>query len=173
MDRDDDRIALPHWAAINDRFEACTYLIEQGADINVIGGKVVVTPLQWAARNGLVKVIDLLVQHGANPRLFDIEGYNYLHSVTRSSDYWVLLCLFCTPDITVDERDHEGHTALHWAAYQCDKVLTQILLKMGADPNEMGRDCLCVALGGFVRDSTLLGTDCALGISLRPTRTSA
>ena len=86
-DRDDDHITLLHWAAINDRLVACTYLIEQGADINVIGGKVVVTPLQWAARNGLVKVIDLLVQHGANPRLFDIDGYNYLHSATHSSDY--------------------------------------------------------------------------------------
>ncbi len=39
------------------------------------------TPLQWAARNGLVEVIDLLIQHGANPQLFDTEGYNCFHSV--------------------------------------------------------------------------------------------
>src|SRR6267154_1252932 len=31
MDRDDDRVTLLYWAAINDRREACTYLIEQGA----------------------------------------------------------------------------------------------------------------------------------------------
>jgi hypothetical protein len=28
------------------------------------------------------KVIDLLIQRGANPRIFDTEGYNCLHSVT-------------------------------------------------------------------------------------------
>ena len=37
-------------------------------------GNLVATPLQWAARNGL----DLLIQQGANPRLFDIEGYSLL-----------------------------------------------------------------------------------------------
>ncbi|KAN0120578.1 hypothetical protein V8E52_004405 [Russula decolorans] len=36
-DRDDDRVAPVHWAVINDRLEACTYLIEQGADVNAIG----------------------------------------------------------------------------------------------------------------------------------------
>ncbi|KAN0120574.1 Ankyrin repeat-containing domain protein, partial [Russula decolorans] len=96
-DRDDDRVAPLHWAAINDRLEACTYLIELGADVNAIGGKSVATPLQYAARNGLVKVIDLLVQHGANPCIFDTEGYNCLHSATHSSNYWALLYLLCQP----------------------------------------------------------------------------
>jgi palmitoyltransferase len=143
-DRDDDRVTPLHWAAISDRLEACTYLIEQGADVNAIGGNSVATPLQWATRNGLVKVIDLLIQHGANPRLFDTEGYNSLHSVTHSSNYWALLYLLCQPDIAVDERDHGDHTALHWAVYQCDDVSTQILLQMGADPNAVGRDGLSV-----------------------------
>jgi len=61
------------------------------ADINAIGGNLVAMHLQWAALNGLVKVIDLFIQHGANPRLFDTEGYNGLHYVTHSSNCWDLL----------------------------------------------------------------------------------
>jgi palmitoyltransferase ZDHHC13/17 len=91
-----------------------------------------------------VNVIDLLIQHGADPRLFDTEGYNCLHSVTHSSSYWALLYLLCQPDIAVDERDDGDHTALHWAVYQRDDVSTQILLKMGADPNAVGYDGLSV-----------------------------
>ena len=143
-DRDDNRVTPLHWAAINDGLDACAYLIEQGADVNAIGGISAVTPLQWAARSGLVEVIDLLIRHGANPRLFDTEGHNCLHSVTHSSNYWALLYLLCQPDVAVDERDLWGHTTLHWAVYQRDEVSTQILLKVGADPNAVGHDGLSV-----------------------------
>ena len=57
----------------------CTYLIEQGADVNAFRGIVPSTPLHWAAREGLVKVIDLLIQRGANPRLVDPQDFSCLH----------------------------------------------------------------------------------------------
>ena len=141
-DKDDDSITPLHWAAINGRLEACAYLIEQGADVNAVGGELIATPLQWAARNGLVETIHLLIKHGANPRLFDTQGFNCIHSTTHSSNYWALLYLLCQPDISVDERDHMDHTPLHWAVYQRDEVSTQILLKMGADPNAKDRNGL-------------------------------
>ena len=135
MDRDDDGITPLHLAAITGRVPVCTYLIEQGAEVNVFGGIVPATPLQWAARNGLVKIIDLLIQHGANPRLVDPQDFSCVHSVTHSSDHWALLYILCQPDIGVDERDHMGLTALHWAAQQGDERSTEVLLKFGADPN--------------------------------------
>ena len=141
-DKDDDNITPLHWAAINDRAEACTYLIEQGADVDAVGGTLSATPLQWAARNGLVYIIDLLLQRGANPRVLDVQGYSCLHSVMHSSNYWALLYLLCRPETEIDERDSMGHTALHWAVYQRDEVSTDILLKLGADPNVVGDDGL-------------------------------
>ena len=139
-DRDDDRITPLHMAAANDRLEACAYLIEQGAEVNAVGGKLLATPLHWAARNGHMKTIVLLIQHGAEPRLVNAQGFNCLHATIHSSNYWALLYMLCQPDITVDERDRTGRTVLHWAVYQRDEVPTRILLKMGADPNATDDD---------------------------------
>jgi len=138
--RDKDDITPLHWAAINNKAEACTYLIEQGAEVNAVGGTLQATPLHWAARNGLVHVMDLLIQHGANPRLLDVQGYSSLHTVTHSSNYWALLYLLCRPKMAIDEPDRAGHTPLHWAAYQRDDVSMRILLKLGADSNAVDHE---------------------------------
>ena len=140
MDRDGDGITPLHLAVITDRVSACAYLIEQGAEVNAFGGIVPATPLQWAARKGLVEVIDLLIQHGANPLLVDPQDFSCIHSVTHSSIHWALLYILCQPDITVDERDNMGLTPLHWAAQQGDSRLTRVLLKFGADPNATDRN---------------------------------
>ena len=98
------------------------------------------TPLQWAARKGLVEVIDLLIQHGANPRLVDSQDFSCLHSATHSSEYRALLYILCQPDIEVNERDNMGLTPLHWAAQQGDRVSVEVLLKSGANPNLVDRN---------------------------------
>jgi ankyrin repeat protein len=141
-DKDGDNITPLHWASINGRTEACTYLIEQGAETNAIGGGLHATPLQWAARNGMTQTIDLLLRYGANPRQLDAQGYSCLHSVTHSSNHWALLYVLCRPGVVIDEPDSLGHTSLHWAVYQRDEISTGILLKLGADPNAVDRDGL-------------------------------
>jgi palmitoyltransferase len=141
-DTDDDDITPLHLAVITGRVPACAYLIEQGAQVNAFGGSVPATPLQWAARKGLVEVIDLLIQHGANPRLVDPQDFSCVHSVTHSSDYWALLYILCQPDIAVDERDNMGLTPLHWAAQQGDKISVEVLLNFGANPNLVDRNGL-------------------------------
>jgi len=42
--------------------------------------------------------------------------------------------------MAIDEPDREGHTSLHWAVYQRDNVSTQILLKLGANPNAVDHE---------------------------------
>lgn len=129
-----------HLASIHGRTEACTYLIAQGAEVNAIGGELSATPLQWAARNGMVRTIDLLLRHGADPRLLDVQGFSCLHSVTHSSNYRALLYVLCRPEVAIDEPDSRGRTSLHWTVYQRNEVSTGILLKLGADPNVADRD---------------------------------
>ncbi|KAF8498213.1 ankyrin repeat-containing domain protein [Russula emetica] len=141
-DRNNDGITPLHLAAITGRVPVCAYLIDKGAEVNALGDSLPATPLQWAAHKGLVEIMDLLIQHGANPCLVDSQDFSCLHSVTHSSDYWALLYILCQPDIAVDERDNMGHTALHWAVYQRDEVSTQILLKMDANPKAVDRDGL-------------------------------
>ncbi|THU75997.1 hypothetical protein K435DRAFT_705907, partial [Dendrothele bispora CBS 962.96] len=50
-DRDEQSITPLHWAAINAQIAACRYLLDQGAEVDALGGDLVVTPMQWAARN--------------------------------------------------------------------------------------------------------------------------
>lgn len=50
LDRDNDRITPLHWAAINGQMAACRYILDQGAEVDAVGGDLVATPLQWAAR---------------------------------------------------------------------------------------------------------------------------
>lgn len=49
-DRDNDQISPLHWASINGQMAACRYLLDQGAEVDPVGGDLVATPLQWAAR---------------------------------------------------------------------------------------------------------------------------
>ena len=139
-DCEDDGVTALHWAAGFGKADTCRYLLDQGSEVNAVGGKHLATPLQWAARQGLVDIIHLLIQRGANPRLVDAQGFTCLHSVTHSSSFWSLLYIVCQPDIIINERDHREHTALHWAVYQGDPISTQILLNFGADPNAVDRD---------------------------------
>jgi palmitoyltransferase ZDHHC13/17 len=49
-DRDEQNITPLHWAAINAQMATCKYLLEQGAEVDALGGDLVATPMQWAAR---------------------------------------------------------------------------------------------------------------------------
>lgn len=133
-DRDPQNITPLHWAAINAHVPACRYLLEQGAEVDALGGDLVATPMQWAARNGYLYVIQLLIAHNADPTITDSQGYNSLHLVTHSSTIMPLLYLLHQP-INVDSRDSQGHTSLMWAAYQGDALSVDLLLRHGANPN--------------------------------------
>lgn len=133
-DRDEQNITPLHWAAINAQVPACRYLLDQGAEVDALGGDLIATPMQWAARNGYLYVIHLLIAHNADPTIQDAQGYNTLHLTTHSSAVMPLLYLLHQP-ISVDSRDTQGHTSLMWAAYQGDALSVDLLLKHGADPN--------------------------------------
>jgi ankyrin repeat protein len=102
-----------------------------GAEVDALGGDLVATPMQWAARNGYLYIIQLLIAHGADPTIKDSQGYNTLHLVTHSSSIMPLLYLLQQP-ISVDSIDAQGHTSLMWAAYQGDALSVDLLLKHGA-----------------------------------------
>jgi len=133
-DRDEQNITALHWAAINAQIPACKYLLDQGSEIDALGGDLVATPMQWAARNGYLYVIQLLIAHGADPTIKDSQGYNTLHLVTHSSVVMALLYVLQQP-VAVDSSDAQGHTALMWAAYQGDALSVDVLLKHGAGVN--------------------------------------
>lgn len=136
-DRDKDNITPLHWAAINAQLATCRYLLDHGAQVDALGGDLLASPLQWAARNGHVYVLELLSSRGADPTITDSQGFNALHLTVHSSAVMPLLFILQHPSLSspegLDSTDSQGHTALMWAAYQGDAISVDILLKHGSD----------------------------------------
>ncbi|KAI1097295.1 ankyrin [Jackrogersella minutella] len=128
---DDEGITPLHWAAINNQFAMCKFLIEKGADINKKGGESVATPLQWAAQRSNYYAVNLLLQHGADPLITDAQGYNTLHISTFSGNV-LLMVLLLHQGIPVDVADAYGHTCLMWAAYKGFPQCVDLFLRWGA-----------------------------------------
>ena len=122
------------WAAINNHYALCKYLIELGAEVNAIGGESVATPAMWAAQRCHLYIVHLLLENGADPLLTDGQGYNILHLATFDGNVFLLLILL-HQNIPVDGRDASGHTCLMWAAYNGFPACVNLFLEWGASVN--------------------------------------
>ncbi|KAI9653169.1 MAG: palmitoyltransferase akr1 [Trizodia sp. TS-e1964] len=130
--KDGEGITPLHWAAINNQYALCKYLIECGADVNAKGGESVATPAMWAAQKCNYYVVSLLLLNKADPLLADIQGYNILHLATFEGNLF-LLVLLLHQNIPVDIPDPHGHTSLMWAAYKGLPACVDLFLRWGAD----------------------------------------
>ncbi|EXJ87015.1 hypothetical protein A1O3_03972 [Capronia epimyces CBS 606.96] len=132
--QDEEGITPLHWAAINNQFAVCKYLLEQGADVNAKGGESNATAVMWASQRCHFYIVNLLLQNGADPLLTDGQGYNILHLATIDGNA-LLLTLLLHQSIPVDTPDPQGHTSLMWAGYKGWPACVDLLLRWGADVN--------------------------------------
>ncbi|KAK3322750.1 palmitoyltransferase-like protein [Apodospora peruviana] len=128
---DEEGITPLHWAAINNQFAMCKFLIDRGAEINRKGGESVATALQWAAQKCHYYTVHLLLQHGADPLITDSQGYNTLHISTFNGNVF-LITLLLHQGIPVDVEDAFGHTGLMWSAYKGFPACVDVFLRWGA-----------------------------------------
>lgn len=128
---DDEGITPLHWAAINNQYAMCKFLMEHGAEVNRKGGDSIATPLQWAAQRCHYYTVNLLLQHGADPLITDAQGYNTLHISTFNGNV-LLIVLLLHQGIPVDVLDTFGHTALMWSAYKGFPQCVDLFLRWGA-----------------------------------------
>ncbi|XP_069777339.1 transient receptor potential cation channel subfamily A member 1-like [Narcine bancroftii] len=119
-----------HKAATYDSAELVEYLIEQGSDLNMID-KESRTPLLWATSQGAWKTVKILVMRGANVKIKNRMGCNFLHltvmqprglqnlseEILQSKEMRILL----------NDEDNNGCTPLH---YVCRQGFTTSLVKM-------------------------------------------
>ncbi|KAE9976855.1 hypothetical protein EG328_002383 [Venturia inaequalis] len=129
---DEQGITPLHWAAINNHYALCHFLIQAGANINAKGGDAVATPVLWAAKKCHYYIVNLLLQHGADPLLTDDQGFNLLHSAALDGNVFQI-ALLLHQDIPVDIQDAQGHTSLMWAAYKGYGAVIDLLLQWGAN----------------------------------------
>ncbi|KIW56194.1 hypothetical protein PV05_04872 [Exophiala xenobiotica] len=132
--KDEEGITPLHWAAINNQYAVCKYLLEQGADVNAKGGESNATAVMWASQRCHYYIVNLLLQNGADPLLTDGQGYNILHLATIDGNA-LLLILLLHQDIPVDIPDPQGHTSLMWAGYKGWPACVDLLLRWGANVN--------------------------------------
>ncbi|XP_074599566.1 palmitoyltransferase ZDHHC17-like [Brevipalpus obovatus] len=133
--QDSEGVTVLHWAAINNRLEIASYLLSKGADVNAIGGDLRSTPINWAVRQGQLKMVVLLLQHGADPAILDSEGYNCLHLAAQFG-FTSIAAYLIAKGMEIDAPDSNGMTALMWASF---RVRTddpaRLILSLGASTN--------------------------------------
>lgn len=128
----ESELTAEQWAAINNHYALCHFLIQAGAPINAKGGDAVATPVLWAAKRCNYYVVNLLLDHGADPLLTDDQGFNLLHSATLDGNVYQLVLLL-HQDIPVDIPDSQSHTPLMWAAYKGYPSCVDLFLRWGAN----------------------------------------
>ena len=125
-------LTLCQWAAINNRYAMCQFLLKAGADVNKKGGESVATPAMWAAQRCHYYTVNLLLQNGADPLITDVQGYNILHLATFETSI-LSVVLLLHQNIDVDIPDSHGHTCLMWAAYKGYPAHVDLFLRWGAN----------------------------------------
>ena len=127
-------LGVHQWAAINNHYGLCNFLLDRGADVNARGGESVATPAMWAVQKCHLYTVHLLLRHGADPTLTDVQGYNMLHLATFDGNVYQLLVLL-HQNIPIDNPDPSGHTPLMWAAYKGYPACVDLFLQWGASVN--------------------------------------
>ena len=102
-------------AAYFGHLELAKYLIKAGAPINSPSRNALkATPIQSAAAAGHDKVVQMLLEHGADPNVREQGGYTPLHAAAQNGDEAVIRTLiYGGADLTLKSND--GKTALNLA----------------------------------------------------------
>lgn len=117
--------------------DALPQLLLLGA--NAQGTNGVVTPLHYAAKNGLVGTIKFLLLKGANIEVKDNKGKTPLHlAAEHGQDKTIKVLLHLRANIEV--KDTNGRTPLHYAASESSFRAMKILLHSGANVNAQDND---------------------------------
>jgi len=120
------------WAALNNRVAAATLLLERGSSINA-GDNDGQTALHWACVRGSLPCAELLLRKGAELNAADSRGYVPLHVAAQYGHTGMIYHFKMRWNIDVDVTDHDGRTALHWAAYKGFPDPVKLLVCMDAD----------------------------------------
>lgn len=109
-------------------------VVNLGADVE-IGGKEL--PLFAAARSGNEKIVEYLLQNGADPRAINEDNENALFPAVRSNNVHVVQ-LILLQECNMDHVNNSGMTPLYNAVGIRSLPIVEALLAAGADPNTQG-----------------------------------
>jgi len=120
------------WAALNNKVAAATLLLDRGSAIDA-GDNDSQTALHWACVRGSLPCAELLLRRGANLNAADSRGYVPMHVAAQYGHTGMIYHFKMRWNAEVDVTDHDGRTALHWAAYKGFPDCVRLLICMDAD----------------------------------------
>lgn len=141
--KDDNGCTLLHWAAINNRVNIAQLLLDRGARVDIAGGALEETPLQWCCRSkgyGYTYMLDLLIKSGSDVNHANISGHTPLHLCAQGNSL-NLAFIILEAGAEVDTRDNEGLSPLLWVLQHRRDTLSEqptldmlrLLITYGAD----------------------------------------
>lgn len=127
----DDGLLPLHLASLQGKAKVVDALLQFGVDVNVLDGKSKEPALIWAAKGGNVRVLEVLLSHGANMTWSDKEG-TALNWATKDRHTDAVVWLL-NQGLSLETRDGFHMTPLQTASYNGDKTEAEILLQHSAD----------------------------------------
>jgi serine/threonine-protein phosphatase 6 regulatory ankyrin repeat subunit A len=113
-------------------------LLSKGANINAVSESG--TALHIACRSGNMKLVNFLLDHGADPALLDSKGASPLNicSSNMYSGQEIPFDRLMAKGVNIDAVDQGGESALFRAVQNSNEKLVERLLSLGANPNFIG-----------------------------------
>lgn len=127
-----------HRLVLYSNAEIISYIVERGADVNMIGKVKMMSPLHLAVSlNRKAEVVAYLLEHGADANIKAEEGRTALHCAMLDWDdaSRTKMELLLKHGANCNEKDEKGLTPFHFAAAFLDVDIVQIMMEHGADTN--------------------------------------
>jgi ankyrin repeat protein/L-ascorbate metabolism protein UlaG (beta-lactamase superfamily) len=125
-----------HFASYEGHDDVALYLLEHGADPAAVTSRGSVA-LHGAALRGSTPTVAVLLEHGVPANARNEGGFTPLLSGTAGQADVELVRLLVEHGAWVDDRDREGTTALHNAAWRGNLDVVRYLIEQGASVNAL------------------------------------
>ena len=119
-------------ASQNGYYEVARLLLKNSAQVNAIASHNGSTPIQDACLHGHLKMVEILINSGANIHLADHEGWTPIH-LASSEGYLEIVDLLIKSGAEASATMPSGSTPVHLAAYNGHVKVLELLIEAGAD----------------------------------------
>ena len=143
-----------HWAACRDHLHVVKYLVEKGAEIDLLE-RFNRSPLFWAAGSGALSCVKYLAERGANINIVDFRGWVPMHWAAFGGWVDVMDYLLQQPGVALDRSDFVGETELFRAAIQGHLPAVRFLIEHGADKHRRSQEPGCTVMLIAAREGRL------------------